>query len=131
MSEIIYANNTKITAQQFKDLLQATSLGVRRPVESLECLEGMLEHANLIITAWSGDELVGIARSVTDFNFCCYLSDLAVHEGFQRRGIGKALVDATQNALKPSAKLILLAAPDAKHYYEPLGFENDLRCWVR
>ena len=82
------------------------------------------------MTAWDGDTLVGLSRSMTDFYFACYLSDLAVHEDYQKQGIGKKLQSLTQKELGPRCKIILLAAPGASHYYEPLGFVYDDRCWV-
>ena len=81
--------NTPITVDQFAELLSKTTLGERRPLEDQECLQGMLENSNLTITAWDGEKLVGIARSVTDFHFACFLSDLAVHQLYQKVGIGK------------------------------------------
>jgi ribosomal protein S18 acetylase RimI-like enzyme len=49
----------------------------------------MLANSNLLVTAWAGQQLVGIARSITDFHYCCYLSDLAVDVAYQQQGIGK------------------------------------------
>lgn len=90
----------------------------------------MLKHANLLCTAWDGATLVGVARSVTDFEFCCYLSDLAVDEKYQRRGIGRELIRLTQSQLGPKAKLILLSAPDAETYYPRVGFDQHRSAWV-
>jgi predicted N-acetyltransferase YhbS len=90
----------------------------------------MLEHADLLCTAWDGSLLVGVARSVTDFEYCCYLSDLAVDEKYQRRGIGKELIRLTQSRLGRKAKLILLAAPKAEEYYGKIGFSQHRSAWV-
>ncbi len=128
--EIHYKINQPITVELFVKLLQATTLGERRPLHDLQCLQGMLEQASLTVTAWKAQELVGIARSVTDFHYACYLSDLAVHEAYQRRNIGKQLIDLTQQQLGKHCKLILLAAPLAHAYYEPLNFVHHPRCWV-
>ena len=93
-------------------------------------MAGMVANANLTITAWDGEQLVGIARSMTDFHYACYLSDLAVHAGYQRRGIGKQLQALTQAQLGPHCKLILIAAPAAHDYYARLGYAHNERCWV-
>lgn len=93
-------------------------------------MEGMVRNSNLLVTAWDGAKLVGIARSMTDFHYACYLSDLAVHKDYQQQGIGKNLQNATQKQLGPKCKLILVAAPAADKYYEHLGFTNNPRCWV-
>jgi len=90
----------------------------------------MLRHANLICTAWDRETLVGVARSLTDFEFCCYLSDLAVDQSYQRRGIGKQLIALTQRKLGRRAKLILLAAPKAEGYYPRIGFDAWPSAWV-
>lgn len=127
---IEYKTNTKISLSQFRNVLTRSALGERRPVDDAECLEGMLENADLIVTAWDSNRLVGIARSVTDFHYCCYLSDLAVDGNYQRKGIGKKLISETQRNLKQRCKLILIAAPAANEYYRHIGFTNTDRCWI-
>ena len=88
------------------------------------------QAANLLCTAWDGGKLVGVTRSVTDFEFCCYLSDLAVDEAYQRQGIGRELVRLTQSRLGKRATIILLAAPKAEGYYPKLGFAAHRSAWV-
>jgi len=127
---IRFAINELISVDQFINVLNASTLGERRPVDNRECMAGMVENADLTVTAWDGDKLVGVARSVTDYAYACYLSDLAVDEAYQRQGIGKALIDATKGALPQTCSVILLAAPKAADYYEPLGFVHHPRCWV-
>lgn len=119
---ILYARDRKITREQFVDILVRSTLGERRPIDDDACVDAMLANANLTITAWDGDRLVGIARSVTDFSYCCYLSDLAVDASLQRSGVGRELIRLTQAALGPKAKLILLSAPKAVEYYPRVGF---------
>ena len=127
---IDYKINAPITAEQFVALLKASTLSERRPVDDLSCMEGMVNNSNLTVTAWSGELLVGISRSVTDFHYACYLSDLAVHREYQRSGIGKRLQVLTQAQLGPKCKLILIAAPAADSYYGHIGYTNNPRCWV-
>ncbi|MGV6859035.1 MAG: GNAT family N-acetyltransferase [bacterium] len=127
---IDYHLNTPISVEQFIELLEASTLAERRPVSDRSCMAGMLKNSNLTISAWDGDTLVGIARGMTDFHYACYLSDLAVHQQYQRSGIGKALMAKTGQQLGPRCKMILVAAPDANTYYEHLGFKSNPRCWV-
>ena len=127
---IEYKTNTPVSADQFIALLQASTLGERRPMHDRACMEGMISNSNLIVSAWDGNNLVGIARSVTDFHYACYLSDLAVASAYQGLGIGKVLQAHTQAALGPQCKLILIAAPAANSYYGHIGYENNPRCWV-
>jgi GNAT superfamily N-acetyltransferase len=103
------------------DVYRSSTLGARRPVEDREAFAKMIQAANLVVTAWDGDTLVGVARSLSDYCFCTYLSDLAVRLEYQRRGIGKELIRRTQKAGR-SASVFLFAAPDAVKYYEHIGF---------
>ena len=127
---IKYKINHPVSAEQFIHCLNASTLGQRRPVDDLECMQGMVENSNLMVTAWEGERLVGIARSMTDFHYACYLSDIAVDKAYQRKGIGKKLQQITQSKLGVKCKLILIAAPDANSYYQHLDYSNNPRCWV-
>lgn len=127
---IEYKINAPIATDQFIALLRHSTLGERRPVDDRECMEGMLKNANLMVSAWHRGELVGVARSLTDFHYACYLSDLAVHREYQKSGIGKRLLSFTRERLGPKCKLILVAAPAANDYYLHIGFTNNPRCWV-
>jgi ribosomal protein S18 acetylase RimI-like enzyme len=130
MNTIDYAVNETLTAAEFVDVLQRSTLDQRRPVHDVGCIEGMLANANLLVTARCQGKLVGIARSVTDFHFCCYLSDLAVDVALQRQGIGKELIRLTQAQLGPKCTLILVAAPAAIDYYPRIGFEHHPQAWI-
>ncbi len=90
----------------------------------------MLENSNLIITASIDNKIIGIARAVTDFNYCCYLSDLAVDKQYQNNGIGKQLISKVQEQLNDKCKIILLSAPDAKEYYLKIGFIQHNSAWT-
>lgn len=128
--DIQYKLNHTISVEQFIALLNCSSLGERRPVHDKPCLQGMLDNANLTITAWDNDQLIGIARCMTDFHYACYLSDLAVDEAYQKQGIGKTLQIRVQNQLNEKCKLILISAPAANAYYQHIGFSHNDRCWV-
>src|SRR4051812_32215448 len=93
--EITYRSNIRITAEQFIDLLKRSTLDQRRPVDQKDRILKMLEHGNVLVTAWHEEKLVGVSRALSDFSFCCYLSDLAVDETYQHKGIGKKLIDVT------------------------------------
>lgn len=127
---IRYETSATITREEFADLLRRSTLAERRPVDDPVCLQAMLIHTNLLCTAWDDQKLVGIARSVTDFEYCCYLSDIAVDTDYQRTGIGRELIRLTQSKLGSKAKLILLAAPKAESYYPRIGFEQHHSAWI-
>ncbi|MVN77494.1 GNAT family N-acetyltransferase [Hymenobacter sp. HMF4947] len=116
---ITYTLDAQPTPAQVIDLYR--SAGLVRPIENPARIAQMYQHANLVISAWAGDQLVGVARSLSDFCYCCYLSDLAVHQDYQRQGIGKRLVALTKEAVGDESMLLLLAAPAAMPYYPALG----------
>lgn len=101
-----------------------TDSGIRRPVDEPERIARMFEHSNLIISAWEGSRLIGLARSLTDFSFCCYMSDLAVRKEYQKHGIGRELIRLTNAHIGDSVMLLLLSAPAAMEYYPKVGFEK-------
>ena len=127
---IRYETSRRITEAEFVDVLRRSTLAERRPVDDLRCVTAMLLNATLLCTAWEGPKLVGVARSVTDFEYCCYLSDLAVDQEYQRLGIGRELIALTKSRLGPRANLILLAAPKAEGYYPRLGFAPHRSAWI-
>lgn len=128
MADISYRDDIKISARQLADVFRQS--GIRRPVDDLPRLARMLNHGNLLITAWDGERLVGVARALTDFSYCCYLSDLAVDKHYQRRGIGRALVERVRNAIGEQSMLLLQAAPEAMAYYPKIGFEAVANGWI-
>jgi ribosomal protein S18 acetylase RimI-like enzyme len=81
------------------------SAGLNRPISDLPRIAAMYANSNLIVTAWDGDLLVGVSRALSDFSFCCYLSDLAVHQGYKRSGIGKKLIEITKEKIGPQCCL--------------------------
>lgn len=129
-SEIRYSCNIKITADEFIDLLKRSTLDQRRPVNDSVRIKKMLEHGNVLVTAWHEEKLVGVSRALSDFSFCCYLSDLAVDENYQHRGIGKELVRLTHELSGAETALILLAAPAAVDYYPKIGMEKFEHCFL-
>lgn len=129
-TEVVYAVEKEIEPEEFVQVLNESGLAERRPVDDAARVRKMCENANLIVTARLNGKLVGIARSLTDFSFCTYLSDLAVSLELQHQGIGKRLIDETKKA-SPDAMLILLAAPAAIHYYPKIGMEKWEYCYVR
>lgn len=100
------------------------SSGLNRPIEDTARIAKMYEHSNFIVTAWFGDQLIGVARSLTDFCYCCYLSDLAVRKEYQHQGIGKKLIQVTKEKIGEQTMLLLLSAPTAMEYYPKVGMEK-------
>ncbi|MCE9607261.1 MAG: GNAT family N-acetyltransferase [Planctomycetia bacterium] len=127
---IDYRLEPDLTAEAFIGLLVRSTLAERRPVDDRATIEMMLAKADLLVTARCEGELVGISRALTDFSFCTYLSDLAVDERFQRRGIGRELIARTHREAGLGTTLILLSAPKAETYYPHIGMTKHESCWT-
>jgi predicted N-acetyltransferase YhbS len=117
---IQYQNNKELTAEDLSKVFEAS--GIKRPFQDLERLQKMIANADIIISAWDGTKIVGIARAITDYAYCCYLSDLAVDHKYQKLGIGKKLVELLRESLGAEVSLVLLSAPTALDYYPRIGF---------
>ena len=127
---IEYKLNKNITSTEFINILKNSTLGERRPIDDLKIIKGMIENADIIVTATIKNKIIGVARAVTDFNYCCYLSDLAVDKQYQKNGIGKKLISKVQEQLNDKCKIILLSAPDATEYYPKIGFTKHNSAWT-
>lgn len=119
---ITYSTTIKPTPQQVIDLYE--SAGLNRPTNDAARIQKMYDNSNLFVTAWDGDLLVGVARSLTDFCYCCYLSDLAIRDEYKKAGIGKKLVQLTREAISEESMLLLLSAPTAMEYYPKIGMNE-------
>src|SRR5258705_5241398 len=117
MNSVQYRYGNDLDLAAVIDLYLESTLGERRPIDHRQIMSDMLTHANLIVTAWDEDLLVGIARTLTDFSYVGYLSDLAVRQSHQGRGIGTQLIQKTRDRMGPRSMLVLLAAPKAVAYY--------------
>lgn len=131
---VSYAVENDLAAGEFIDVLRRSGLAERRPVDDPETIAGMLKNASLIICARDGTgRLIGVARSLTDFAYCCYLSDLAVDRAWQGGGIGRRLMDLTHEKAggTTAVTLLLLSAPGAMTYYPQAGMAHFDNCFGR
>jgi predicted N-acetyltransferase YhbS len=130
MPTVTYRLEPDLSPEEFIDVLVRSTLAERRPVRDLDTIRAMLKNADVIVTARLGERLVGVSRAITDFAYCTYLSDLAVDERHQRRGIGRELIRRTHEAAGLHTTLVLLAAPKAQAYYPRVGMTRHESCWI-
>lgn len=120
--KIAYRINARLETADIIAVFQASA--INRPIHDAGRIARMFAASPLTVSAWDGDKLVGVARALTDFSYCCYLSDIAVDLDYQRRGIGATLVAEIKTAIGPECNIVLLSAPDALDYYPKLGFKK-------
>ncbi|HVC49768.1 MAG TPA: GNAT family N-acetyltransferase [Burkholderiales bacterium] len=122
MTTIEYSQNIPLSAAEVAEVFNAS--GIRRPTNDLARIEHMLANANLTWSAWHEGRLIGLARALTDFSYCCYLSDLAVVKSYQNQGIGRELIDRIKTVIGEEVALILISSPEAIGYYPRIGFDR-------
>ncbi|MGF1641331.1 MAG: GNAT family N-acetyltransferase [Rhodospirillales bacterium] len=129
--DVRYTVEAKLDPREFLDLLRRSGLAARRPVDEPERIRAMVENASLVVAARDGRGLlVGVSRALTDFAFCCYLSDLAVDRALQGWGIGRELIRRTHEAAGGDrVTLLLLSAPAAMGYYPKVGLPRLDNCF--
>ena len=130
MEGVVYRYGNDLDLEQVVELYEASSLGERRPIDDRGIVADMIRHGNLTVTAWEGELLVGISRTLTDFSYVGYLSDLAVRRSHQRCGIGVELIRRTRERMGPRSMLVLLSAPQAVKYYPKIGFTQHSSAWL-
>lgn len=118
---VLYAREPDLGVEAFQQVLMQSGLAAIRPVNDVARLQAMLASADLLVTArlvQPDRQLVGIARSISDFSWCAYLSELAVAASAQGLGIGKGLLSETRRILGPGVALVLSSVPEAVGFYE-------------
>lgn len=128
--DVQFSEEPELSVEEFIGVLARSTLAARRPVDDRQRMTAMLRQASIIVTARHESLLVGVARSISDFSYCTYLSDLAVDVAFQRQGIGRRLIRETHQAAGRGTRLILLAAPQAEGYYPHIGMQRHASCWT-
>lgn len=122
MEDITYRINDPLPTKDVVDVLVGS--GINRPVSEPGRIAQMFQNADVVVSAWHGGRLVGVSRALTDWCYCCYLSDLAVHRDYQKKGIGREMITITRKEIGNGCMLLLLAAPSAMDYYPLLKMEK-------
>jgi predicted N-acetyltransferase YhbS len=130
-ASLSYGNEPDLSVDAFIDVLRRSSLAERRPVADRARIARMLAHADIILCARDADGLlIGVSRALTDYAYCCYLSDLAVDRDWQGCGIGRELIRRTHEIAGKQASLLLLSAPGAMSYYPHIGMSKSETAFV-
>ena len=119
---ITYSYDKRPSADQVIELYDNS--GLPRPTDDRDRIQKMFDNSNLIVTAWDNDLLVGVSRSITDWVWACYLSDLAVRHEYQKEGIGRQLIHLTKEKVGDQSMVLLLSVPSAMEYYPKIGFKK-------
>ena len=88
-------------------------------------LRMLLRHSDIFLTAWDGHGLVGCARVLTDFTVRALICDVIVHPAYQRRGIGRLLIEAVKaHPALQRVEMLCLFTTEKHDFYAHLGWED-------
>jgi ribosomal protein S18 acetylase RimI-like enzyme len=127
---VIYAQEQDLPAADYISVVGATIMRDRRPIGNPERVDRMLRGSNMIVAARENGSIVGVLRAISDGDWVCYVSDLAVRDDHQHKGIGKGLLDACKAILGPGIVLVLVAYPEAEAFYRRLGMGESTAFYV-
>ena len=128
--DISYQLEPELSADEFFEILFKSAMVEDRSKKDEKRLIQMIKNADIVLTARDNKKLVGISRAITDFSYCCYLSELAVHKDYQKQGIGKELVEFTHETAGKNTNLIIASRPAASNYYAKIGMQPLENGWI-
>jgi ribosomal protein S18 acetylase RimI-like enzyme len=123
VTEIRYKVNVELDIEDVCRLYDDS--GLARPTGDLLRMTEMYVNSPLVVSAWAGEKLIGIARTLTDFAWASYLADLAVAKEFQEKGIGRELFEITKREIGSGSMLLLISVPEAQDFYTRMGLEKE------
>jgi len=89
---------------------------------TVEELRQHVEGARWVVSAWDGDELVGLARAISDGVSTAYVSSVMVDARWRRRGVGREIMRRLMTGRSPRLRWVLHARDTARDFYRALGF---------
>ena len=114
--------NAPLTVQQVHDPYQQTHFD--KPIAGAARLQVMIDETQLVLSVWDDEHLIGFARCLTDFEYCCYLSDILILPAYEGHQIGRQLIATLQAYIGPRVTLSLRAADSAVGFYERINLPH-------
>ena len=119
--EITYKDTKEFTENQLRELFVSVNW---KSGEYPKRLVAAMKNSSIVISAWNGDELIGLIRSLDDGATTAFIHYLLVKPSYQRFHIGSALLS---KLLKHYEKyLYVKIMPSDKKtipFYQKFGFE--------
>ncbi|MGN7296058.1 GNAT family N-acetyltransferase [Ferdinandcohnia sp. SAFN-114] len=121
---IIFKNNKNINREQVERLYNDVEWYAY--TQDLDVLQQAIEQSLEVVSAWDGEDLVGLIRIIGDGLTIIYIQDILVLNAYQNRGIATQLVQQILEKYKSVRQKVLLTeeAPDVRHFYEKNGFQS-------
>jgi ribosomal protein S18 acetylase RimI-like enzyme len=111
-------------SQELVDLY--ASVGWIRYVQEPDELHEAVMRSTYVVVARRNDQLIGLARCLSDEVSIAYVQDILVRPEFQQQGVGRRLMEAVLNRFESARQIGLLTDDeDRQHsFYESMGFRD-------
>lgn len=118
---ITYTEEKKFTQQAVQDLFLSVGwVSGQYPAR----LYKALLNSSTVLTAWSGNQLVGLARLLDDSEMLAYMHYVLVHPDYQGQGIAGTLVEMAKEKYKDYLYLEIMPEESKNAaFYEKHGFQ--------
>lgn len=116
--------HNELTAEEFIYLWE--SVWGTPPALKQVCLA--MENSAFRVSVFYNDKIVAMARMIGDMGLCYYIKDVVVHPDYQKKGIGRRLINELLDFIKSNGIsgteifVELCAMPDKIPFYEKFGF---------
>ena len=119
---IEFCNSNDIDVSKVKDFYCTyATWGV---TDSYDDWKNIKDNSTCIITAWDNENLIGMARALTDGVRWATIVDVLIHPNYREDGIGSKLINNLIAMEKMQVRTIYLATPDKENFYSRLGFKT-------
>lgn len=89
-------------------------------------LQAAIAHSHPVVTAWSGEHLIGFARATSDGVFRATIWDVVIHPQYQGAGLGRKLVQTVLSHPHMSrVERTYLMTTHQQRFYERIGFQEN------
>ncbi len=114
-------NTREITQEQ---VLELYTLNKWSAAEKPDILYKALMNSEELVSAWDGEQLVGLGNAISDGYLVVYYPHMLVHPDCQGKGIGSKILSRLQEKYKDFHMQILVADGRAIDFYGKNGFEK-------
>jgi GNAT superfamily N-acetyltransferase len=121
-----------IRAEEYIEFLSRTDLGKQYPKEDfLNRIKTLLQNIDISLVARNRDKIIiGICLGLTDFAYWLLVTDLGIDRKYEKRGLGKKLMETVHELAGGENKIIQFAYANenAIEFYGKIGMRksNDM-----
>lgn len=126
--EEITITRERLTAAEYVEFLTRTDLGSQYPKERFRPrIAKLVKNASISLVARNDErKIVGVCFAITDFAYWMFITDLGVDRDYERRGIGRRLMEQALEVAGGEKDIIVYTLPNenAVGFYEKFGMSK-------